>query len=482
MRKLLFVILTFILGIVILNSCKNNESITSDPSAKLQFSTDTVFFDTIFTQLSSVTLHFKVYNRGDRAVNVSEIKLAGESPFYRINVNGTASNSVENEVIEAGDSIFIFVEVTIDPTNQDNPLAVEDKIEFNTNGNHQSVHLLAFGQDALIYFPDTYIEGLPPFTIISSADLGPLTWNSDKPILIFGYVVVDEGGSLTIEAGTEINFHAFAGLWVFEDARISVNGTTDNKVIFRGDRREPIFDDEPGQWDRIWINKGNQDNFISNAIIRNALIGIQAEAYPFDEDGGQITPNTLHIDNTEIIYSSSRGIFARNYKIEANNVAIGPSGQYCVAISGGGEYRFNNCTLSNYWTFSSRETPAFAMINQYQILDVVYTRPITNSYFINGIIDGSLVNEFQLELDGINNDFTSSYTIIKTDQTLPPDFSTIYLNQNPQLIDPIKANFFPSENAFVLGKANPATATLSDITGSPRPAEPAVGAYEYHPN
>ena len=84
MRKLLFVILTFILGIVILNSCKNNESITSDPSAKLQFSTDTVFFDTIFTQLSSVTLHFKVYNRGDRAVNVSEIKLAGESPFIAL--------------------------------------------------------------------------------------------------------------------------------------------------------------------------------------------------------------------------------------------------------------------------------------------------------------------------------------------------------------------------------------------------------------
>ena len=480
-KKTLLNILYLAVIMLLWSACTKDDNITNNSGAKLVFSTDTVFFDTIFTQLSSVTMNFKVYNQNDQAVSVSEIRLeGGESSFYRMNVNGTSSRLVKDEVIAAGDSIFIFVEVTIDPTNQDSPLAVEDSISFTVNGNYQTVRLLAFGQDAVIYYPDTFIDGLPSLSIISNPEIGPVTWTNNKPILIFGYAVVDEGGSLTIEPGTEVYFHAFAGLWIFEDGQFIANGTPDQQIIFQGDRFEEIFQDEPGQWDRIWINRSTQDHFISNVVIKNALIGIQAEASPFEIDGGTITTNTLHIDNTTIINCSARGIFARNYKIEANNVVVGNCGQYLVAISGGGEYRFNNCTFSNYWNFAVRETPSFAMINQYQILDVIYERPILNSYVINSIIDGNLKNEFQLELSG-ENSFTSNYTIIKTDQSIPPDFNDIYLNQNPELLDPAKFDYRPSENAFVLGKANPATATLSEITGTPRPADPAVGAYEYQP-
>lgn len=481
MKRTLFNFL-FLAGLFLLiNACTKNDGVTDNSDAKLLFSTDTVFFDTIFTELSSVTMNFKAYNQNDQAISVSEIRLeGGESSFYRMNVNGNPSMLIKDEVIEAGDSIFIFVEVTIDPNNQDNPLAVEDSISFSVNGNYQTVRLLAYGQDAVIYYPDTFIEGLPPLSIISDLETGPVTWNNNKPILIFGYAVVDEGGSLTIEPGTKVYFHAFAGLWIFEDGQFIAIGTPEQQIIFQGDRFEEIFEDEPGQWDRIWINRSNTDHFISNVVIKNALIGIQAEASPFELDGGTITSNTIHIDNTTIINCSARGIFARNYKIDANNVVIGNCGQYLVAVSGGGEYQFNNCTFSNYWNFAVRETPSFAMVNQYQILDVVYQSPITNSYVINSIIDGNITNEFQLELEG-DNEFTSNYTLIKTDQELPPDFSDIYLNQNPELLDPINFDYRPSQNAFVLSKANPATATLSDITGTPRPADPAIGAYEYQP-
>jgi hypothetical protein len=482
MKKTLLNILLFTGFIALFGACNKDQSITTDPNDLLAFSSDTVFFDTVFTSLNSVTLNFKVYNRNSDAINISEIRLeGGETSFYRMNVNGNPDRLIKDELLAGGDSIFIFVEVTIDPTNQNNPLLVEDSISFSFNGNYQTVRLLAFGQDAVIYYPDTFIDGLPPFTIISNDSIGPVTWTSEKPILIFSYAVVDEGGSLTIEPGTQIFFHAFSGLWVFENSEFIANGTTDQQIVFQGDRTEEIFDDEPGQWDRIWINRSNTDHYISNALIKNALIGIQAEASPFDSTGGSITDNTLYIDNVTITHCSARGIFGRNFKIEANNVAIGNCGQYTVAISGGGEYRFNNCTFSNYWNLEVRETPSFAMINQYQIGGVIYEQQISNSYVINSIIDGNLANEFQLELSGENNSFTSNYTIIKTDQTLPDDFNNIYLNQNPQLIDPAKSDFRPSEDAFVLGKANPATATLSDITGSARPADPAVGAYEYHP-
>ena len=488
MKNLQASFLLFTLLIVGFLGCKKGETISNDPGLTLSFSTDTVHFDTIFTSLSSLTLNFKVYNRNDVALNISSIKLAsGDDSYYRINVNGIPQNEVNDQVLNANDSLYIFVEVTIDPNNQDNPLAVEDNIVFNTNGNEQKVLLLAYGQDAVIYYPQYFpTNGLPAYSIIGddgSGTCSDVTWTNDKPILIFGYAVVDEGCSLTIEAGTEVYFHAFAGLWVYEGAKLSVLGTPEELVTFQGDRFEEIYQDEPGQWDRIWINKSDQDHIIQHAVIKNALIGLQIESQPFELDGGQISPNTITIENTFITHSSARGIYMRNYKANINNVAIGNSGQYSIAISGGGEYKFNNCTFSDYWTYNTRETASFTVVNEYVINNVVYQRPITNSYIINSIIDGNISdgNEFVMELNGSGNVFSGDYNLIRTTNALPGNFTNTYPYQSPELIDPWVSNLRPSENAYILGKANPASATLIDLDGDLRPAAPALGAYEYKP-
>lgn len=488
MKKEHFIFSILLLVIIMLNACKNEVSVSGDPSFRLDFSTDTVHFDTIFTTLSSVTLNFKVYNRNDKAISISTIRLeGGSSSFYRINVNGIPENSVDDQVLAANDSLFIFVEVTIDPNNEDSPLAVEDYIIFLLNGNEQKVLLLAYGQDAIIYFPTYFPDnGLPDYSIIGddgNGNCSDVTWTNEKPILIFGYAVVDEGCSLTIEAGTRVFFHAFAGLWIFEDAKLSVLGTAEEVVTFQGDRFEEIYDDEPGQWDRIWINRSTEDHIINHVVIKNALIGLQIEAEPFALDGGQISPNTIHIDNTFITHCSSSGIYSRNYKINAENVAIANCGQYAIAITGGGEYQFNNITISNYWTLSNRETASFTMVNQYIIDNVIHERPITDSFILNSIIDGNIStdNEFVVELSGPGNDFSGDYNLITTTATLSPSFTNTYLNENPELIDPWNSNLYPSDGAFVLGKANPISATSSDLEGDPRPAEPALGAYEYKP-
>lgn len=468
--------------------CKNDDTISDDPNALLSFSVDTVHFDTIFTSLSSITRNFKVYNNTNEALNISSIRLEGlTSSYYRLNINGIAANSVKDQIILAHDSLYIFVEVTIDPTNQDAPLAVEDNIIFTTNGNEQAVLLLAYGQDAIIYWPQYFPEnGLPPYSILGddgNGNCSDVVWTNEKPILIFGYAVVDEGCSLTIEEGTNVYFHAFSGLWVFEDAKLSVLGSPEQVVTFQGDRFDDIYYDEPGQWDRIWINKSSQDHVIQHAVIKNALIGLQIESSPFDSTGGDISPNTITIENTFITHSSARGIYIRNYNVIINNVAIANSGQYSIAISGGGEFKFNNCTFSNYWTQSTRETANFTVVNQYVINNVSYERPITNSYINNSIIDGNISdgNEFVLELSGSGNSFTGDYNLIRSSTALPASFTNTYPYQSPELIDPWNSNLRPSENAYVLGKANPLNATLSDLDGDPRPAEPALGAYEYKP-
>lgn len=110
--------------------------------------------------------------------------------------------------------------------------------------------------------------------------------------------------------------------------------------------------------------------------------------------------------------------------------------------------------------------------------------PISNSYLNNSIVDGNISdgNEFVLQLNGSGNSFSGAYNIIRTSESLPADFTMTYPYESPELIDPYNANLKPSENAYCLGKANPLNATESDLEGNPRPAEPALGAYEYEPD
>jgi hypothetical protein len=105
---LLFILLTTF-------SCRKDEIIT-DSSAKLSFSTDTLIVDTVFSTIGSTTRRIVVYNRNNQRINISTIAVAGGlNSQFRINVDGVSGNQHQNVEIEANDSLFIFVEVTIDP-------------------------------------------------------------------------------------------------------------------------------------------------------------------------------------------------------------------------------------------------------------------------------------------------------------------------------------------------------------------------------
>ena len=74
LKKTLF---PFTLLLILLSgSCKKDKLITNS-SAQLEFSTDTIIFDTVFTQIGSITKVFKVYNPHEQAINISSLELAG---------------------------------------------------------------------------------------------------------------------------------------------------------------------------------------------------------------------------------------------------------------------------------------------------------------------------------------------------------------------------------------------------------------------
>lgn len=396
----------------LLSSCRKDKLI-KDTSSKVDLSQDSILFDTVFTRIGSTTKLFTVHNKHNGSINISSIRLArGSASFYRLNVDGQPGKSFTDIEIAAHDSIYIFVEVTIDP-NADpsvSPFIYRDSILFETNGNHQDVKLVSFGQNAYYHMPDKKIIFTNTDALYYGLDTNVLgtanvTWKNDKPHLIYGYLVVDSLHNLTIPAGTKIYVHSGGGLWVYRYGSIQINGTHGNEVIFQGDRLEADYKDLPGQWDRIWINEGSNNNHINYAIIKNGFIGIHAGYSVLDGYGGSTINSTiskhLYLDNTIIQNCSFAGILAHYYTITGGNDIVSNCGKYLGVFQYGGSYSFKQSTFANYWsqtnnsgTPQTRTTPSF-VFNNY--VDASLPLALDSAWFGNCIMGGDQTEEFQFD-------------------------------------------------------------------------------------
>ena len=262
-------------------SCKK-DSLLTDASAKVEFSQDSILFDTVFTGIGSATKNIRVRNKNNQKIKITSIELkGGYTSSFKINVDGVSGVSFKDIEIAANDSLYIFIQVNVNPININSPLIISDVILFYVNSNLQELPLEAWGQDAWYHYPTNAIKFKDgtyfPYSLISKDTLVDTIWKKDKPHVIYGYLVVDEHQKLKIEAGVQIYMNYKAGLWVYKGGQLKVLGEKGNEVVFQGARREKDYADEPGQWDRIWINEGSLNNEINYAIIKNAYIGIQAE-------------------------------------------------------------------------------------------------------------------------------------------------------------------------------------------------------------
>jgi hypothetical protein len=416
-------------------SCEK-ENISSNPSLKLNFSTDTVMFDTVFTTIGSSTQYFKVYNRNGQDLRISSIQLAGtNSSFFRINVDGTAADRVEDVTIRRNDSLFVFVEVTVDPNNQNSPLMVADSIVFVTNGNVQDVKLVAWGQDINLFNAKTVKSDL--------------ILTAEKPYVIYDYLYVKRDVELKILAGAKLYFHNNAQLVV--QGTLKVEGEFDNPVTFEGDRRELFYRDKAGQWGGIWLADSTKNNSIKWAEIRNAINGLVVDTcYTTDAP-------TLKISNSIIENHSSIGLYARGSRIEADNCLFSNSGEVCVALTMGGAYRFYHCTIANYWgQYIYRKGPALLLNNYYLYRQVtngpilVEPRDLEEASFNNCIIYGSKDQEFEIDSSYKGQPaaalmhYNFDHCILKVPSSYSISSIAKYTNvskENPKFKDPSILNF-----------------------------------------
>ncbi|MEM6523502.1 MAG: right-handed parallel beta-helix repeat-containing protein [Bacteroidota bacterium] len=471
MLRNVFIGLVFFFGV--LASCSpEEEKITFEGDAFLRFSTDTVFFDTIFTQISTeirnVTKRFRVYNDNDNAVRINDISLAdGTDSPYIIFVNGRPGNSFADTRILGGDSMLILVEVSIDPMDENLPFVVEDQVNFNTNGNEQDVKLVSWGQDAN-FLRDSILSCNSVFT-------------SEKPYVIYNSVLVDTLCNLTVEPGARVFSHN--GSFIFIRGSINVQGSAEEKVVFTNDRFDEAFQNAPGQWGGIIFLPGSKDNRIDHAEIRNAEVGLYLGTPDEDNEADLIVSNTRieNMGGNSILpiggdfVQPGFGIIAITSDLEATNVLINNCAVNVLGNYAGGNYKYEHCTFGNFSFDFFREDAAVVLSDNLVLPGNGLLVSELNVEMTNSIIWGNLRDELLISESGeVTNSLMLENNLIRTQLSLP---ESNFLNEDPRFFD-------PRDYVYSLDTLSPAKdvginlSITFDLEGTERDELPDLGAFE----
>lgn len=454
MKYLLAIVLPLLLLFSVVGCEPKDEIITTDPDAKLEFSADTVLFDTVFVSRGSITKRLKVYNRNEKAVRISEINLAGggASP-YQLTINGIQSPLASNVELRGGDSLYVLVKVNINPTDQNQPFLAADSILFKTNGRQQNVKLVAYGQNAYFH---------------RKGSIGTETWPSDKPHVLLDSVLIREGAILTIEKGARIFGYNKSVLLVA--GQLQVQGTPQERVSFSGYRREEEYRTAPGQWEGIRVLATSSGNSIKYADIKNTLYGLRI--------GNPGKAATL-LEGCVIAHAFWDGIVAFTSDVKVTNSLIYNCGQYGFGGLGGGNYELTYTTIASYQNPLLRETPLLVItdfIPESDIKDQPTTLRLVNSIIYSdgySMADEVLIEPMSAVVEASNNLLrTESYKdLFKGNGNI--------LNTIPKFKAPAKYDFRLDTLSPASGAAKVLPAILKDLKGVTRSStKPDAGAYE----
>ena len=448
--------------LLLLNSCRKDSFITS-PEARIGLSIDTLKFDTVFVSAGSTFRTLIIKNENDQQLRLSSLKLmGGNGSVYKMNVDGTAGNQFSNLDIAANDSLFVFIQVNVNPNAVNLPFVLRDSIQVEYNGNTKKVQLEAWGRNAHFYRD----------RVISSNE----TWNNDLPYVILGSLVIPDGQSLTINKGCRIYVHADAPLIV--DGTLIVNGEKDttDRVYFQGDRLDEPYKNYPASWPGLFFLSNAKDNLLNYAVIKNAYqaIGMQGPAI---NSNPKLTLNETVIDN-----AYDAGVIAINSSLRARNCLISNCGKNLYLVQGG-TYQFTHCTVVTYANrFIEHKEPVLTLSNT--------ANSITNSLdavFRNCIFwgeNGVVTDEVLVQKSGSGSfNVNFDYNLWKVET--PPANSTITqaINNQTPLFDSINTsdNYYD----FRLKTGSPAlnkgvnAGILTDLDGKPRPVGlPDLGSFE----
>jgi hypothetical protein len=465
MYKTLLLILIGSIGLTI--SCKKDSFITS-PQAQVNFSSDTLQFDTVFTSVGSVTQSVKVFNLNNQKLLLSQVRLMGGiNSAFKINIDGAPGPAGNNIEIDANDSLYIFVTVYVNPTSANLAFILQDSILVAFNGIQEYIQLRAWGQNA--HFLQNQII------------TGDTSWTNDLPYVILGGLQVDTNAVLTIQEGCKIYLHANAPFLVNGTLQTLGEKYDSTRVYFQGDRLDNPYNSFPASWPGIYFGGTSKDNMLEFTIIKNANEGIVITGSSPDANPKLILEECI-LDN---IYDAA--ILGTQTSIQAQNCLVSNSGRNIV-LEYGGNYSFTQCTVASYSNdYIVHQNPVLNVSN-YEILGNNTLESDLTANFINCIFwgdDGTVTDEVVVSEQGstvFNVSFENCLWKIMNPPS-PVDSSNMITNLDP-LFDSV--NNQQRYYDFHLQATSPAinkginTGLPFDLDGNPMAVGlPDLGCYEY---
>lgn len=471
-----------ILLIMLIISCKKDKNFSVNT---LSFSNDTLKFDTVFTTLGSTTKFMTIKNNEHKAIKIEELKLSNTSN-YRINVDGDTGTIFKDVIIPANDSIYVFVEVTIDPNSNNLPFVLLDSIQLKMENKQQFVYLQAYGQNAHFFDGDSILVNT--------------TWTNDLPYVILNYLSVDKNSTLNIQSGCKVYFGGNAAMLVEGKLNIQGGNDTSAAVLFKTYRLDKdisgtSYEKYPGEWAGLFFLRGSEGT-IEYLNLQNAQYGINVGNILITDNVAENTQKLndaklsngakLVIKNSKIFNNSFYNIFGFLSKIQAENLLCYGAGTNIIGLYHGGDYSFINCTFfaqSNAY-ISHSKTPAFYFSNYFMVGNTPIFADSSSLLVRNSIIYGTLNEE--LFFDDISENmhklyYTFNHSCIKNQSgnlLTNMNFQNC-INADPKFENILKSDFRLQGTSPCINAGNDIDFyPLIDLTGKLRIGKPDIGVFE----
>lgn len=472
MRNLLKILIVTISCVLVAAACERQPKLFPPGDGDLRCSQDTLRFDTLFSTITSTTAWLKIYNVSDRDLTIDSVYFLQGKSGYRASVDALPLSECKHLSLPAGDSLFVFVELTPSMQELSGPQSIVDELCFAYGQEKLRLVLEAFAWNAQLWRGKTITAD----TLL----------RADIPYVIYDSLVVSPDATLRLEEGVHLYFHDGATLLVY--GTIKSQGSLQQPVVFRGDRLDWAFDDfpyewYPGQWTGVYLGTDSYDNEFDYTHIRGAYYGIIS-------DSSSLEKQKLKLTNSQIFNMVYTNLYAMSTKMEVANTVLANSGSYTVALIGG-DALFTHCTIANYQVLVNREeaTPSLVVVNFTQDDRKKYhPYPLQQASFRNCIVYGSRENELGFGLlEDYAYQFDFQSCLLRNVEPLSEDVATkVLYNEDPRF-KAINRNYHYD---FHLDSVSPAVNAGDSLLSLPYPFDadandrlkddaPDLGAYEF---
>lgn len=323
--------------VIFLAGCKEDQ-LSHDPELRLRFSIDSVNFDTVFTTMGSSTRRVMVYNDNKNALLIHNVNWSDQR--FQLNLDGENNITHLHDIkIKGGDSLFLFVRVTVDPQDVNSPVLITDTILFQLEGATQRLPMQAYGQNVeIIHSPHLRTEYM-----------GNKHFNANKPYLIYDTLII--GGKMTIDPGATLYMHNTANIVCYGD--VDAQGTSISPIRIMGDRLDFLFNHVPyayasGSWGGLYFYHLKGDPMpvyqLDYVDILSGTVGI----YAMNEDKDNFP--SLSLTNSRIHNHAAYGLICFNQDATLVNNEISNAAAYSIFMAGG-DYSLVHNTIAAFYGY-----------------------------------------------------------------------------------------------------------------------------------